>query len=95
MSFSRFIELLQQLITMTDPEDEDQVRYAVGILQNLHELARRSDKIDRRTLGIIYIAIVEFSDLLRIKEQFAGSPGDVAGNLAKRKRLAMALGPRC
>ena len=56
MSFERFIELLQMLITMTDPENEDELLNAKNILKNLQELAKSSGKADSRTIRSMQIA---------------------------------------
>ena len=91
MTFERFIELLQQLITMT----EEQVLNAKNILKNLMELARSSEMADAVTIRAMHQGYSEFAMLLRSKESFAGKRGDFSGNQAKRNRLAMMLRPHC
>ena len=95
MSFDRFIELLQQLITMTDPEVKERVWYAENILDNLLRLADESGMADLRTVSAMKLASANFTRFLRNKEDFAGRPGDYSGNQAKRRRLAMMLRPSC
>ena len=95
MSFDRYIELLQMLITMTNPENEDELLYAKNILKNLLDLAESSGKADARTIRTMMCGYHEFVYLLRKKDDFAGVPGDVAMNRAKRQRLAMMIRPGC
>ena len=95
MSYERFIELLQMLITMTDPQNEEQVLNAKNILKNLLELAEDSGMADAQTIRVMHEAYVEFNLFLHRKADFAGKPGDVMGNKAKRNRLAMMLRPGC
>ncbi len=95
MTFERFIELLQQLITMTDPKNEEQVLNAKNILKNLMELAHSSEMADAVTIRAMHQGYSEFAMLLRSKESFAGKRGDFSGNQAKRNRLAMMLRPHC
>lgn len=95
MRFERFIELLQALITMTNPNNEEEILNARNILKNLLELARSSQMVDPLTLRTMMQAYQEFTYLLRHREDFAGKPGDVAANQAKRHRLAMVVRPGC
>lgn len=95
MSFEKYIELMQILITMTNPKNEDDVLYARNILRNLQDLARSSQKVDAVTFRTMVLGEQSFTSLLRRKDDFAGKPGDYAGNHAKRLRLAMLLRPTC
>ncbi len=95
MSFERYIELLQMLITMTDPDDSNEVLCAMNILKNLLELARSSEKANAITIRAMAQGFNGFTRLLRSKDDFAGEPGDYTGNQAKRQRLAMILKPHC
>lgn len=95
MSFERFVELLQQLITMTNPNSEEQVLNAKNILKNLMELAYSSNMADEKTILAIRDGYYDFTMLLDSKESFAGKPRDFSGNQAKRNRLAMMLLPHC
>ena len=95
MSLDRFVELLQALITMTNPNNEDQMFYARNILKNLMELARDSEKADALAIRAMARSFCEFSDIMRFKDDFAGKPGDYAGNNAKRQRLKYMFLPHC
>ena len=95
MSFERYIELLQALLTMTNPDNEEEVLNARNILKNLLELSRSSQMADPLTLRAMTMAYHQFTVLLRHREDFAGKPGDIAANRAKRQRLAMMVRPGC
>ena len=95
MSFERYIELLQQLITMTNPDNEEEVLCARNIMKNLLELARSSKMADAITLRTMMLAYSKFTLLLRHKDDFAGKPGDIFGNRNKRNQLAMMVRPGC
>ena len=95
MSLERYIQLLQQLLTMTDPANEEEVLCAKNVLKNLLELARESRKADRVVLRSMETGYDIFSNLLRRRMDFAGEPGDVIGNQKKRQRLAMMVMPGC
>lgn len=95
ISLDRFIELLQALITMTDPEDMDEMKYAKEVLRNLNRLAGSSMKVTREVLRTMMAAYAQFDMLMQHKSEFAGRPGDYAANDAKRHRLAMTIRPGC
>ena len=95
MSAERYIELLQMLITMTDPRNQEEVLHATNILKELLELAKSSGKVKGFTLHMMHQGYFEFPFLLDRKEEFAGKPGDYDTNRAKRQRLAMLLRPGC
>lgn len=95
MSYERFIELLQQILTMVDPADKEQVKYAKEVLKNLRDLAIASDKADGGVLRAMTIAYHEFEFILPHRNEFAGTPGDITGNRIKRQRLAMMVRPTC
>ena len=95
MSLERYIELLQAIITMTDPENEEQMLNAKNILKNLLELARSSGMTVGPTMRAMTEGYHGFSMIMRHRENFAGKPGDYAGNRAKRQRLEMVVGPHC
>ncbi len=95
MSFERYIEFLQQIITMTDPDDPEEMLAAENVLKNLLDLARRSHKADPLTLRAMRAGCGAFQYLMRNRDNFAGKPGDVSGNRAKRQRLAQAVRPNC
>ena len=89
------MELLQHLITMTDPADEQEVKSAENILVNLLLLAGKSGMADRKTIVAMRLACEDYQLLLRRKGDFAGEPGDYYTNRVKRQRLAMMLRPNC
>ena len=95
MSLERYLELLQAIITMTNPENEEQMLNAKNILKNLLELADSSEMTDGPTMRAMTQGYDEFSMIMRHREDFAGRPGDFAGNTAKRHRLEMMVGPHC
>ncbi len=95
MSYDRFIELLQMLITMTDPEYEESVQNAKAVLKHLGRLGKTSGMMDAYTFRCIHGAYNEFESLLRHRVEFAGVPGDTEGNMAKRRRLSLAVYPHC
>jgi len=95
MSLERYIELLQAIITMTDPENEEQMLNARNILKNLLELARSSGMAGGPTMRAMTEGYHGFSMIMRHRENFAGKPGDYAGNQAKRHRLEMVIVPHC
>ncbi len=95
MSLERYIEFLQAIITMTDPNNEEEMLNARNVLRNLLELARSSGKANALTIRSMMSGYHEFSYLMRKKEDFAGQPGDYAGNQAKRQRLQMMIRPGC
>lgn len=95
MSLERYIELLQAIITMTDPENEEQMLNAKNILKNLLELAKSSGMTVGPTMRAMTQGYYEFSMIMHHREDFAGKPGDYAGNQAKRHRLEMVVGPHC
>ena len=95
MSIEKFLEVLQALITMTNPENEDEVLNARNILKNLFELARSSGMAHTITIRYMRSGYEEFTALLRHREDFAGHPGDFAGNEAKRQRIKIMLNPHC
>ena len=95
MSFERFVELFQMLITMTDPDNQDEVLNALNILKNLMELARSSGKVDRLAFDAMETGYHNFRNFLKSRDDFAGKPGDYKGNQIKRQRLAMVLRPHC
>ena len=95
MSRERFMQLLQELITMTDPDNAQDVEDAKEILKRLLRLAQSSEKADAYTIRSISGSCTVFEMLLRNKDHFAGIPGDDDGNRIKRKRLWNAIYPYC
>lgn len=95
MSEQRFLELLQSLLTMADPKKPETVGYVKSVLENLWKLLNSSGMFDRRTFRMIHNAIDSIDELIDIRNDFAGTPGDIAGNRAKRQRLRDMLAPAC
>ena len=95
MSYDRFFELLQMLITMTDPGDKEAVQDAKAILEHLLQLGGNSGMMDEYTIQSIRGAYRDFEALLHRKSDFAGIPGDGEGNKVRRRRLSMAVYPHC
>lgn len=95
MSHERFIEYLQQLLTMVDANDRKSVKLARQSLEALVELAQNSGKVDRITYSAMHYAVRDFYRLIDHRSEFAGVPGETTENSQKRHRLALALDPAC
>ncbi len=95
MSEQKYLELLQALLTMADPKKPETVGYVRAVLDNLSELVMSSGMCDRRTLRMILNSIDSIDMLIDTRKDFAGTPGDIAGNRAKRQRLRDMLAPAC
>ena len=95
MSQRGFIAFLQELITMTDPDDERSRRLAAMVLWNIIEMARKTNTVDSITMRLMYFASNDLNRLLEHRDEFAGVPGQTVENRAKRKRLLYALHPEC
>lgn len=95
MSEERFLELLQQLLTMVDPEDPCSVACMKTILINIQSLACQSGKASPLTTNMMNVAQIRCNDLIMKREHFAGVPGDYLQNKHKRARLRMILVPSC
>lgn len=91
MSFERFIQLLQMLITMTNPYNEEEILNARNILKNLLELARSSGTADPRTIRAMSQGYHQYIYLLGHRNEIARRPDDTAENRARRRYLAMML----
>lgn len=95
MSLENFLSFLQQIITMTDPDDTASVALAKNAVVSVIALAHSSKKVDALTWRVMYAAEMRLEQLLRHKEDFAGKPGDYVGNQNKRHRLLNVLRPGC
>lgn len=95
MSEKRFIQILQALLTMVDPNSKTSVACVKSTLENLWALAVDSEKADVITIDIMGRAIYCFDSLIYHRDDFAGIPGDYHGNTAKRHRLLNMLYPSC
>lgn len=95
MNENGFLMFLQQLLTMVEKTEPASVQCAKNALENVYALARQSGKSDSLTIRMMDSAIRLFDRLVWHKEDFAGQPGDYAGNEAKRHHLRMMLWPGC
>ena len=95
MSEKRFLQTLQALLTMVDPDSPTSVACVKATLENLLALATESGKADRLTVRTITTALNNIGFLIDQRDDFAGKPGDYQGNTAKQHRLAQMLEPHC
>lgn len=95
MNRDTFLKFLQSLITMTDAEDPTSIASAKAILVNLSGLIRSSGMANGQVMRMVMNAESIFENLIVYKEDFAGKPGEVSKNKAKRDRLEMMLFPHC
>ena len=95
MSLENFLSFLQQIITMTDPGDTESVALAKNAVVSVVALAQSSRKVDALTWRVMDAAEMRLEQLLRHQDDFAGKPGDYAGNRNKRHRLLNVLTPGC
>ena len=95
MSIESFIRLLQELLTMVDPNDDLSIMTAESTLRTLCILARRSGKASPITIRCMDAAIRNFRSIVQHRDEFAGVPGNYKANNAKRQRLRDALYPHC
>lgn len=95
MSENRFLQLLQELLTMVDPDNLDSINKARGVISSILALAEESEKAHPYTIHLMKSAEVCFLRLVRHKDEFAGCPGDYQGNIDKQLRLRLMLQPHC
>ena len=95
MTTTRFIHYLQEILTMVDPKDKYSVVLARNALSTTIGLALGSQKADSRTSRLMREAERQFDYLVKHADEYAGQPGDFAGNEQKRRRLEMVLSPYC
>lgn len=95
MSIQNFLSFLQQIITMTDPDNAASVALARNALTAVTALALTSHTIDSLVYGVMKAADLQLENLLRHKDDFKGVPGDYRGNENKRHRLLLVLRPGC
>lgn len=95
MSEKRFIQTLQALLTMVNPDSPTSIACVKATLENLLALARESGKADAITIRMIMVATHQIDHLIYHRDDFAGKPGDYPGNTAKQHRLAQMLRPGC
>ena len=95
MSTKRFIEYLQELLTMMNKDDPSSVGTAKNALSAVVALAFASKKADPLTLRIMKAAENSFEYLAAHADDFSGVPGSYFENEKKRKRLLQMLSPSC
>ena len=95
MNRDTFLKFLQSLITMTDANDPASIASAKAIIIKLNGLIRSSGMANGQVMMMADNAEHIFENLIAYKEDFAGKPGDVRKNKAKRDRLEMTLFPHC
>ncbi len=95
MSFDSFIKYLQELLTMVDPYKVASVMQAKAALAATAALALNSDKTDPVTLRTMNAAMLRFDEFAKMRDEFAGVPGDYELNQKKRKRLGLMIRPSC
>ena len=92
MNEENFLSFLQQLMTMADPDNEEEVMQARNALIAVVELALSSGKVNRRTAAMMHEARFRFLRLHKYyRHHFVGVPGEYQRNALKRQRLADAL----
>lgn len=95
MSEDKFLELLQSLLTMVDPENPCSVACMRTVLINIQSMAQQSGKVSRLTAVMMDFAQNRFCELIDHRKDFAGVPGEFQQNHHKRIRLRMMLTPGC
>lgn len=95
MSEKRFLETLQALLTMVDPDSETSIACVKATITNILALAKSSQKCNHMAVYMMEQALFMMDHLILSRDDFAGRPGDYAGNTAKRQRLGLVLRPHC
>ena len=95
MSLEKFLEFLQQIITMTNPEDVSSRTHARIALESLYALTRKSGMATPVTIRAMRDAVFRFDFLMAHRKEYAGKQGAYLENKAKRQRLEMLLVPHC
>lgn len=95
MSLENYLMFLQQVITMTDPEDLSSRSLAKIAMESVLAMASRSHMSDPVTIRAMRTALTSFDFLMANRKDFAGKKGAYLENRAKRQRLEMALVPHC
>ena len=95
MSEKRFLQTLQALLTMVDPDDPTSVACVKNALESIYALAMKSRKSDSMTLREMMAARRQIDNLIHYHEDFAGRKGDYNNNVAKQQRLKLTLVPSC
>ena len=84
MSLENFLIFLQQVITMTDPEDISARALAKISLESVFAMARKSGMADPHTIRVMHSAVESIEFLLSNKKDFAGKKGAFLENKTKR-----------
>lgn len=95
MSLENYLMFLQQVITMTDPEDLSSRSLAKIAMESVLAMAYKSQMSDPVTIRAMRTALSSFDFLMSNRKDFAGKKGAYLENRAKRQRLEMALVPHC
>lgn len=95
MSEERFLEFLQQLLTMAESGDQELVELARTALMSVVQLALKSGKVGQKTRQLMILAVDRFELMIIHAADFAGKPGEVYDNQKKRRRLLQMLRAGC
>lgn len=95
MSEEDFIKLLQDILTMVDPEDPNSIALGKITLETLFNLGVNSGKVDGLTARMMLRAREGFKFIVERKVEFEGKPGAFLENEQKRRRLMMMLSASC
>ncbi len=95
MSKRGFIAFLQELLTMTNPDDTRTVHLAHMVLWNIIEMVEKTKTADPFTRRLMFMADYSLDVLIQQREEFIGVPGQTAENEKKRARLLQFIYPSC
>ena len=97
MSLKDYLKFLQNLITMLDPNDKQSCECFENALRAVFQMMRMSGKADGITMEHAWEAQLPHSvhALIRMRDEFAGVPGEYEKNKKKRERLLHVIAPHC
>ena len=95
MSYDTFLKVLQSIITMTDTNSPEAVKKSENIIKEIYMLILSSGMADILVTNMAADAVRLFNEIIMFKDDFAGVPGQIRRNKAKRDRLAMMIYPHC
>lgn len=95
MSYDTFLKVLQSIITMTDANSPESIKKSKEIVEGLYQLIASSGMADILVTNMAADAVRLFNEIIMFKDDFAGVPGQIRRNKAKRDRLAMMIYPHC
>ena len=95
MSEKRFLETLQALLTMVNPDSISSSAMVKAALENLLALAVDSGKCDEMVIRMIETAIATADRLIRYRDDFVSKPGQYHANVARRDQLRLVIRPGC